>query len=659
LPTADDLVKCWAHECLRVFEDRLLTEEDRQLVLKAVKHEMKETYQREWDIVVTLEPLLFGNFLSTRETTYQEISDLTDLEERASAACFEYAQTKKNAPALNLVLFPYALHHIVRIVRVLRLPQASLLLVGPGGTGRKSLATLASFMANAELMQIENPSRSYSLSEWNEDLKRTVLAAGGNGAQTAMLLLSSQLILERCWDDLSQILHGHPVPNLLGAEERSQVLEMCTKPARAAGKIKQQEIYDFFQDQCRRYLHIIVCISPGEPLRALLQNYPAFQLCAVDVCANWPEDAYRATATQILAQGGCSRILGEQVTSSVSDVCVHLHGHAKDLAGQNASPSQVAVHVNPAVFLELLKLFLAFYTKFRDELSEQKMRFDAGLDQLRKTSAFVGEMQEDLDKLTPVLASTSTEHEELKVLLEGKKVEADQFRAKAKEHEDICAGHAEKVTRLKEECQADVDKALPALEASLDAIKDIEKKELKALKEMKTPPESILAVSKALCLLLDVQPKKVKSQDGKSKTDDYWESAKKSVWGSSSLLDQLLTFDKDSIPVDTVVQLNAIVGTDVFEEDKMREHSAAAGHISKWVRAMLLYDAVAKVVEPKKKELAAAEAIYAEAMEEKSVADESFEATTVELEHYKKETAEKERYKQELTNFNKTMGVLK
>ena len=41
------------------------------------------------------------------------------------------------------------------------------------------------------------------------------------------LLLSSQLILERCWDDLSQILHGHPVPNLLGAEERSHEREQA------------------------------------------------------------------------------------------------------------------------------------------------------------------------------------------------------------------------------------------------------------------------------------------------------------------------------------------------------------------------------------------------------------------------------------------------
>ena len=48
---------------------------------------------------------------------------------------------------MNLVLFTNAIEHILNIVRVISTSFGHCLLVGVGGSGRKSLATLASFIA--------------------------------------------------------------------------------------------------------------------------------------------------------------------------------------------------------------------------------------------------------------------------------------------------------------------------------------------------------------------------------------------------------------------------------------------------------------------------------------------------------------------------------
>ena len=57
------MIKLWAHECLRVFQDRLISSEDRAKFDDLLKEVVKEKFKKEFDPMIVAKPLLFASFV--------------------------------------------------------------------------------------------------------------------------------------------------------------------------------------------------------------------------------------------------------------------------------------------------------------------------------------------------------------------------------------------------------------------------------------------------------------------------------------------------------------------------------------------------------------------------------------------------------------------
>ena len=80
-------------------------------------------------------------------------------------------------------------------------------------------------------------------------------------------------------------------------------------------------------------------------------------------------------------------------------------------------------------------------------------------------------------------------------------------------------------------------------------------------------------------------------------------------------LDNLREYDKDKIPVHIMAKIRSEYCTNPdFDPVKVRTASSAAEGLCKWVKAMEIYDRVAKVVAPKKEKLGIAQKSLKETM---------------------------------------------
>jgi len=108
---------------------------------------------------------------------YCELNDRAKVKDAAEGALVDY-NSLHSAKKMNLVLFGAAIEHIVKIHRIITTEYGHALMVGVGGSGRKSLTELATSMAMMETFSIEQ-SKGYDFNAWRDDMKSKLFMGCG------------------------------------------------------------------------------------------------------------------------------------------------------------------------------------------------------------------------------------------------------------------------------------------------------------------------------------------------------------------------------------------------------------------------------------------------------------------------------------------------
>lgn len=219
-----------------------------------------------------------------------------------------------------------------------------------------------------------------------------------------------------------------------------------------------------------------LCFSPvGESFRSRSRKFPALVNCTViDWFHPWPEDALLSVASKFLAD---VEMANDEVRDAIVRFMPFSFKTVNEFSQQIYEQERRYVYTTPKSFLELIKLFKVMLSKKKDELEENKSKYEAGVVKLQETGEIVAKLEEELKVF-------SVEVEEKKRAADAQAEIVGTEKAKVEEQSNIANVEAEKCAKIKVEVeeesakvQKDLDEALPLVEKAKDALKGLSLKD--------------------------------------------------------------------------------------------------------------------------------------------------------------------------------------
>lgn len=620
--------KLWFHEAMRVFYDRLIDTRDRiwfyDILCECIRDffrdkmdQVYEGYQNERG-EITLDgvcKVLFGSYLDVDsepgDRKYEEVAGSVEkFREVAYANLEEYNATHKTR--MDIVLFSYALEHLNKICRIMSMPAGSSLLVGMGGSGRQSLTRLAGCICQQPIFQPEI-TKNYDMNAWRDDLKKVLRESGGMGKDTIFLLTENQIKFEAFLTDIDCLLNIGEVPNIFPIDERQEILELVRLAAQGGNRnidVSPLQVFSFFVNRCKERLHIILCFSPiGSAFRNRIRLYPSLvNCCTIDWYDVWPKEALEMVAQKYMATVD----IADEIKTSIGVACQHFHITAIALSKRFFDETSRITYITSASYLELIRAFTTLMDLKQSETMTSKMRYVGGLETLSKAAISVATMQIELNELQPKLLIMAENSRQMTAEIEAKTIEASIATEQVKRDEAAANIQAAGAAEMEEECSKDLAMAVPVLEEALQALNTLKPTDITLVKSMTNPPNVVKVVMAAVCVMKGVAPDRVNDPSTGKKVLDYWGPSKR-VLAEMGFLQSLKDYEKDDIHPDIMKKIRKeYIPNPVFDPRVVAKASSAAEGLCKWIIAIDLYDAVAKVVAPKKAKLNAAKELLKE-----------------------------------------------
>ncbi|EDW50531.1 GM13947 [Drosophila sechellia] len=599
----EGLVRLWAHEALRLFQDRLVDDSERRwtnenIDLVGQKHfpgiNQEEALQR---------PILYSNWLSK---DYMPVNR-EELREYVHARLKVFYEEELDVP---LVLFDEVLDHVLRIDRIFRQPQGHLLLIGVSGAGKTTLSRFVAWMNGLSIFQIKVHNK-YTSEDFDEDLRCVLRRSGCKDEKIAFILDESNVLDSGFLERMNTLLANGEVPGLFEGDEYTTLMTQCKEGAQREGLMldSSDELYKWFTQQVMRNLHVVFTMNPStDGLKDRAATSPAlFNRCVLNWFGDWSDSALFQVGKEFTTRvdlekpnwhapdffpSVCPLVPANPThRDAVINSCVYVHQTLHQANARLAKRGGRTMAVTPRHYLDFIHHFVKLYNEKRSDLEEQQLHLNVGLNKIAETVEQVEEMQKSLAvKKQELQAKNEAANAKLKQMFQDQQ-EAEKKKIQSQEIQIRLADQTVKIEEKRKYVMADLAQVEPAVIDAQAAVKSIRKQQLVEVRTMANPPSVVKLALESICLLL-----------GENATD--WKSIRAVIMRENFINSIVSNFGTENITDDVREKMKSkYLSNPDYNFEKVNRASMACGPMVKWAIAQIEYADMLKRVEPLREEL--------------------------------------------------------
>ncbi|KAF7729943.1 hypothetical protein EC973_003356 [Apophysomyces ossiformis] len=601
--TVEGIVRIWAHEALRLFQDRLVDEEERRWTDEmidtiAMKHfpaiNREEALER---------PILFSNWLSKFYVPVER----EKLREYAKARLKVFYEEELD---VALVLFNDVLEHVLRIDRVFRQPQGHLLLIGVSGSGKTTLSRFVAWMNGLSVFQIKVHNK-YTGADFDDDLRTVLRRAGCKGEKICFIMDESNVLDSGFLERMNTLLANAEVPGLFEGDEYASLMTACKEGAQREGLMLDsgEELYKWFTQQVRRNLHVVFTMNPPEGgLASRAATSPAlFNRCVLDWFGDWPDQAFyqvgiEFTKTLDLDVPSYSAPINFPIAyrnlpippshrEAVVNALVYVHQSLYEINAKLSKRQGRYNYATPRHFLDFISHYVRLYNEKREDLEEQQRHLNVGLEKLKDTVIKVEELRKSLAiKKNQLELKNAQANEKINQMLADEK-EAEQKKAASIEIQSALEVQNKEIQERRTVVLNDLANAEPAVAEARKSVSSIKRQHLTEVRSMGNPPEAVKLAMESVCTMLGHKIDSWKTVQSIIRRDDFIASIV-NYNTESQMTKQMRDFMR-----------RTYMTNPAFEYENVNRASKACGPLVKWVSAQVNYSEILDRVGPLREEV--------------------------------------------------------
>ncbi|KAK4248126.1 dynein heavy chain, N-terminal region 1-domain-containing protein [Corynascus novoguineensis] len=637
--SVEGLIRIWAHEALRLFQDRLVAEEERKWTDEAVHRIAMEHFPTIDEQKALGGPILFSNWLSKH---YMPV-DREQLRDFVKARLKTFCEEEVDVP---LILFNDVLEHVLRIDRVFRQPQGHLILIGVSGSGKTTLSRFVAWMNGLKVFQIKVHGK-YSAEDFDDDLREVLRRCGCKGEKICFIMDESNVLDSGFLERMNTLLANAEVPGLFEGDDLAALMTACKEGAQRQGLLldSQEELYKWFTGQIVKNLHVVFTMNPPEDgLSSKAATSPAlFNRCVLNWFGDWSDQAlfqvghelthsvdldranWAAPDTIPVAYRGLN--LPPSHREAVINSMVYIHYSLQRFNAKLLKQQGKVTFLTPRHFLDFVAQYVKLYNEKREDLEEQQRHLNVGLEKLRDTVDKVRDLRVSLaEKKTQLEQKNDEANEKLQRMVADQR-EAEQRKATSLEIQAALEKQEAEVASRKEVVLRDLARAEPAVEEAKASVSNIKRQHLTEVRSMSSPPQGVRLALDSVCTLIGHKVSDWKQIQAVVRRDDFIAS--------------IINFDneKQMTRALRIKMRNEFLANPEFTFEKVNRASKACGPLVQWVEAQVNYAEILDRVGPLREEVKQLEEQALQTKAEAKAVEQTIENLEASIATYKAEYA--------------------